>query len=473
MESKKAKSWKIKDIRQYYPFRVAVTILIALITGAMWMHVFTSAPNHRFGDPIFWALLSTLILPLCLRWQYKLYRRHAQRVLFMLDAIENNDNAIHFAEDEDYADTRLINQALNRVTHILYNVKSETAQQEKYYELILDCINTGILVLNDNGAVYQKNGEALRLLGLNVFTHISQLARIDSRLMSILSNCRTGDKLQIPVSNERGTVNLSIRVSDITIRKEHFRILALNDINSELDEKEIDSWVRLTRVLTHEIMNSVTPITSLSDTLLNLTQTPPDVIEKEREKASPPMKDEIRKGLQTISSTGKGLLAFVESYRKFTRIPTPEPSLFYVKSFIERMTELARHQYPNTLISFHSTVTPDDLILYADENLISQVVINLLKNAIQAIESVEQTNKEGRIDIRAYCNEAEAVLIEISNTGPSIAQDIAEHIFIPFFTTKEGGSGIGLSISRQIMRLSGGNIVLLPGKKTTFVLKFN
>lgn len=156
----------------------------------------------------------------------------------------------------------------------------------------------------------RKNSEALRLLGLNVFTHVSQLNRVDPRLSSLLANCRPGDKLQMPFNNERGTVNMSVRVSDITVRKEHLRILALNDINNELDEKEIDSWIRLTRVLTHEIMNAVTPITSLSDTLLGLTE-------------AQVSKEEIRNGLQTISSTGKGLLSFVESYRKFTRIPTP------------------------------------------------------------------------------------------------------------------------------------------------------
>ena len=156
-----------------------------------------------------------------------------------------------------------INRALNRVGHILYNVKAETAQQEKYYELILDFVSTGLLVLNDNGAVYQKNKEALRLLGLNIFTHIHQLSKVDTTLMEKIENCRPGDKLQVIFHNERGTVNLSIRVSEINVRKEHLRILALNDINTELDEKEIDSWIRLTRVLTHEIMNSVTPITSV------------------------------------------------------------------------------------------------------------------------------------------------------------------------------------------------------------------
>ncbi len=319
-----------------YSFRVAVSLAVALLAGVMWT------------VDVFWGALCTALLPIALYWQQKLYRHHVRKVLFMLDAIENNDNAIHFSETENTADARLVNRALNRV----------------------------------------------------------------------------------------------------------------NDINNELDEKEIDSWIRLTRVLTHEIMNAVTPITSLSDTLLGLTE-------------AQVSKEEIRNGLQTISSTGKGLLSFVESYRKFTRIPTPEPSLFYVKSFIERMVELARHQHPDVRVTFHTDIAPSDLILYADENLVSQVVINLLKNAMQAIESDKDTDKEGHINIRAYCNEAEAILIEISNNGPAIPNDIAEHIFIPFFTTKEGGSGIGLSISRQIMRLSGGNLSLLPGKETTFILKFN
>ena len=432
----------IRLLTERYWFRLGVSLCFA-ITAALFYS------NRDFV----WMILSLCFLIFSIWWQLSLYRIHTKRVLFIIDALENNDNAIHFPEEKTTPETRDINRALNRVGHILYNVKSETAQQEKYYELILDCINTGVLVLNDNGAIYQKNNEALRLLGLNVLTHIRQLSKVDVTLMQKVEFCRTGEKLQITFNNERGTVNLSIRVSDITIRKEHLRILALSDINSELDEKEIDSWIRLTRVLTHEIMNSVTPITSLSDTLLSLSDT---------------HDEEIRSGLQTISTTGKGLLAFVESYRRFTRIPTPEPSLFYVKAFIDRMVELARHQNTCKNITFHTDISPADLIVYADENLISQVVINLLKNAIQAIG----TQADGKIEISARCNDSEEILIEIKNNGPVIPPEIADHIFIPFFTTKEGGSGIGLSISRQIMRLSGGSITLLPGKETKFVLKF-
>lgn len=252
-------------------------------------------------------------------------------------------------------------------------------------------------------------------------------------------------------------MHLSIRVSEMTLQEKHVRILTINDINSELDDKEIDSWMRLTRVLTHEIMNSVTPITSLSDTLLSIHGN---------------ADSEILGGLEVISATGKSLIAFVESYRKFTHIPTPEPSLFYVRKFAERMVKLTRHHINLPNVRIEVAVEPSDLIVYADENLISQVVLNLLKNAMQAIGS-EQT--DGCICFKAYCNDDEAVLIEVSNNGPAIPPEEAEHIFVPFFTTKEGGSGIGLSISRQIMRLSGGSIALKSApaaKQTSFVLTF-
>ncbi|WP_288360795.1 ATP-binding protein [uncultured Bacteroides sp.] len=431
-----------RQLSYRYWFRIVLTVCACLLTA--WFGF--QKEYIGFGICIILLILSII-------WQMRLYRHHIKQVLFMIDALENNDNTFRFPEEDGTMESRQINVALNRVGHILYNVKSETAQQEKYYELILDFVSTGLLVLNDNGAVYQKNKEALRLIGLNIFTHVRQLSKVDTVLMNRVENCRPGDKLQVTFHNERGTVNLSIRVSEINVRKEHLRILALNDINTELDEKEIDSWIRLTRVLTHEIMNSVTPITSLCDTLLSMSES---------------KDEEISHGLQTISATGKGLLSFVESYRQFTRIPTPEPSLFYVKAFIERMVELARHQNPCDNIIFHTEISPADLILYADENLISQVVINLLKNAIQAIGN----QPDGKIEIQAYCNDTEEILIEIKNNGPEIPLEIAEHIFIPFFTTKEGGSGIGLSISRQIMRLSGGSLTLLPDKEIKFILKF-
>lgn len=403
------------------------------------------------------------LLPVGIGWMAALrsvshlFKRNAQKIALMFDAIDNSDYAFKYVTRGRSSNDKMVNESLNRITQILFQAKAETVQKEKYYELIMNQVNTGIIVEDDKGYIFQTNNEALRLLGLTIFTHVRQLGRIDEKLERLISDAHAGEKQQISFTNERGTVHLSVRVSEMTLQEKHVRIIAINDINSELDDKEIESWIRLTRVLTHEIMNSVTPITSLSDTLLSLHQN---------------VDEEIRSGLEVISSTGKSLIAFVESYRKFTHIPTPQPSLFYVNKFAERLTQLARHHnnYPN--ITIHIDVEPEDLIVYADEGLITQVVLNLLKNAMQAIGH-EQV--DGRILIKAYCAPNEAVILEVTNNGPLIPPEEAEHIFVPFFTTKEGGSGIGLSISRQIMRLSGGSIALRsnPDKRqTTFVLTF-
>lgn len=387
---------------------------------------------------------------------YKHYTRYLRKITFMFEAIENDDFAFKFPAASLSSGDNLFSHTLNRIKDLLLKAKADAAEKEKYYEIILNCVNTGILVLNEKGDIFQHNNEALRLLGLTVLTHVSQLKNIDEELPRLLGSVKPGEKKQTSIRNERGTVCLSVRASEIIIRNQPLRIIVLNDIEKELDEKEIDSWIRLIRVLTHEIMNSITPVTSLSDTLL---------------KVHGHTNEDLRHGLEVISTTGKNLVSFVESYRRFTRIPSPEPTLFYVGKFVSRLIELACHRdrYPD--ISVETDIRPADLILYADEKLISQVMLNLLKNAVQAIGS----KPDGKIGIKAYCNAEEEILIEVSNNGSAIPQEIASHIFIPFFTTKEGGSGIGLSVSRQIMRLSGGNIALkssASGGLTTFVLTF-
>lgn len=297
-------------------------------------------------------------------WFYRLYTFNTRKIAFLLDAIENDDPAVRFYEHASPSDSTMVNVMLNRIACILYNVKQETAQREKYYELIMDFVETGIVVLNSKGSVYQKNKEAMNLLGLDVLTHVKQLSRISDELMTALEKAVPGDKLQIQFNTERGTVHLALRVSGIRIKDEELRIIALSDINRELDEREIDSWIRLTRVLTHEIMNSLTPVTSLSETLLALPGAE---------------NEEMKQGLETIHTTGKGLINFVMSYRKLTRLPAPEPSLFYVLPFLERMIKLAQHQHPCPNITFSILEAREDLIVFADENLIAQVVTNLLK----------------------------------------------------------------------------------------------
>ena len=423
--------------------RLVIVLLMAgicvwLITEHNWLWLFVAFPT------LVWTVWSF----------YRLYTYHTRKVAFLLDAIENDDPAVHFYEHVVDKDASKVNAMLNRIARILQNIKKETVQREKYYELIMDFVETGIVVLDEKGNVFQKNQKVLKLLGLEVLTHVKQLSHISENVEKALMEAMPGQKKQVEYSTERGIVNLSMQVSGITIQDKPLRIIALNDINHELDEREIDSWIRLTRVLTHEMMNSLTPVTSLSETLLTLPGTQKD--------------EELRQGLEIIHTTGKGLVNFVMSYRKLTRLPSPDPTLFDVRPFLERMMKLALHQhsYPNIRMILEEV--KEDLMVFADESLLTQVMTNLLKNAVQAIGDTE----EGEIRIRAYCDDQDLVRIEVSNNGPKISPEVAGQMFVPFFTTKKEGSGIGLSLSKQIMRLQGGSIALLPYKNewTTFVV---
>ena len=385
---------------------------------------------------------------------YRTYTYHTRKVSFLLDAIENNDSSIHFYERIPDQDTSQVNVMLNRIACMLQGIKLETIQQEKYYELILDFVETGIVVVDEKGVVQQKNRKALELLGMEVFTHVKQLGRVSEAMEKAFREVLPGQIMQVEYTHERGTMTLCLKGSSIRIHEQTLRIIALNDISHELDEREIDSWIRLTRVLTHEIMNSLTPVTSLSEMLLTLPGAAND--------------EELRQGLETIHTTGKGLASFVMSYRKLTRLPSPEPTLIDVRPFLERMVQLAKHQHPSPNICITLEEVKEDLMAFADESMLTQVLTNLLKNAVQAIGA----SLEGEIRLRASVDAQESVRIEVSNNGPKIAPEIAEQMFVPFFTTKTEGSGIGLSLSKQMMRLNGGTLTLLPYRNewTTFVV---
>ena len=433
----------MKKYLNTFPTHLVIVLLIAgicawLINERNWLWLCVALPT------LGWAI-----------WKfYALYTSHTRKVAFLLDAIENDDPAVHFYEHVIDKDSSQVNEMLNRIARMLQTIKHETVEREKYYELILDFVETGIVVLDDKGVVFQHNRKALELLRLEVLTHVKQLGRVSVEVENVFREMLPGQKMKVEYTHERGTTVLCFTASSITIQDKRFRIIALNDISHELDEREIDSWVRFTRVLTHEMMNSLTPVTSLSESLLTLPGARQD--------------EELRQGLETIHTTGKGLVNFVMSYRKLTRLPSPEPTLFDVRPFLERMVQLAKHQHlsPNVRITLEKV--SEDLMAFADESMMTQVMTNLLKNAVQAIGKTE----EGEIRLRAYVDAQDIIRIEVANNGPKIAPEIAAQMFIPFFTTKEEGSGIGLSLSKQMMRLQGGSIALLPYRDewTTFVV---
>lgn len=361
---------------------------------------------------------------------YRHYRRNIKKVIFLFDAIDNVDFSFNFPMQGVSKNDRILHQSLNRIKAFLQHTREEQMEREKYYEKILNMVDAGIMVVDSHDNVLQHNQGALRLLDTDVLTHLNQVR----------------EKLKDEHLSKHETATM--------IKDKPVRIIAISDVSHELSNQEIDSWIKLIRVLTHEIMNTITPVTSLSETLLN------ELGEKEE--------NDLRIGLETIHKTSQELLSFVNNYRRFTHVPQPQPSLFYVEPFLNRMAMLCNHE-----VSIK--VSPKDLIAYADESLIAHVVTNLLKNAVEAIKEKESTevseDKHAFIRIKAYANEQEAIVIDVTNNAGIIPDDIAAHIFIPFFTTKKEGSGIGLSLSRQIMRVSGGTLSLHQNKEentTTF-----
>lgn len=376
-------------------------------------------------EVVFLLVIAVVAVAGCLYF-WRRYRSTVGKVTFLFNAIDNGDYNFRFAEGDKAAGDKGLNRSLNRVKDILMHARDEQMEREKYFELILDSVNTGIIVVEDGrGVVLRYNRAAQKLLQREVITHVDQI--------------------------KETMKNFSSRETNTFLKGRRVRIVAFSDIKGELANQEIDSWVKLIRVLTHEIMNTVTPIVSLSDTLLRHSE------------------GEQHEGLSVINRTGKELVRFVENYRRFTHVPTPQPTLFYVKPFLERMTSLAR-QLMKDGCEVGIDVQPKDLLVYADEGLISRVVSNLLKNAAEAVPS------GGHIWLKAYTGENDTVAIDVIDDGPMIPDDVASHIFVPFFTTKKDGSGIGLSISRQIMRVSNGFISLVTDRAnrlTIFRLIFN
>ena len=399
-------------------------------------------------------IFSILFVPLVGLCIYRIIRRYGEsirRVTFMFNAIDNDDLTFRFRDDEAEADNRMLNTALNRIKEIIVRAKLRAEERERYYQLIMECARTGLVTVNDAGSVYQANGEALRIFGLPRMTHIRQTETSMPEACRALQQIRTGQRLHVKEMTEAGEVNLSLTCAEIMLDQKRLRVIAVSDIDDYLAQTQIESWSKLTRILTHEIMNSLAPITSLSDTLLHLGR---------------PLDTDVAQGLETISATSRRLTAFVETFRRFTRIPEPQKAPVEVRGLLERAAALVATPQVGITVD----VQPAEMLVYADEGLVSQVVVNLLKNAREAVAA----QPDARIDVRARIDEGENIRIDVTDNGKAIPAAVTENIFTPFFTTKADGSGIGLSVSRRIMQLHNGSLRLTSNTdhRVTFTLLF-
>ncbi|MDD3077995.1 MAG: ATP-binding protein [Paludibacter sp.] len=395
------------------------------------------------------SLISGIIVLIALYNLWKHNKRYNQNILFLLNALENGDYSFHFSETNLSRREKELNLMLNRIKDILTNARKAVIENEKFLSLIVESVSTGIIIVDEKSHVQTVNRAALDLLGLPVFTHLNQLSVINESFPLLFKGIMPEDNLQISIPNEKEEIQISLRMSEINLKEGKVKIITLNNIGSELETKEIESWVRLIRVMTHEIMNSIAPITSLSETLLSFYKK----TDMDRDEAIS-LRNNTIEAFETIHSTARGLLSFVESYRKFTSVPKPKIEPLLIRPLIDKVIHLESQVIEQNQVNVQIQAVDNTTTIQADEKLIFQVLINIIKNALEAIPL-----HDGNLIIRYGKQMPDKVFIEVCNNGQPIPADVLPNIFIPFFTTKENGSGIGLSVSRYIMRLHGGKLI--------------
>ena len=360
-------------------------------------------------------------------------RKIIGKIDFMSDALDSGESAFRYSEDH-WSDRRL-NRSLNRLRSIFEAEKSDIRERERYFGIMLDHVQSGVIVI-DGDKIDYSNVIARGFLGMSDISSLRQIERISPELANAFRSASEVESKASLVS-ERGTVQFSISACTARLHGKDVSIVTFNDITREMENNESESWTRLIRVLTHEIMNTVTPIASLSSALSqNL-----DAYDTE----------DVRSALGTISSSSEGLISFVQSYRSLTHIAAPVRKAFYLRDLVNDSVTIAQANWPSARVSYHEL--SEDIILYADYGQISQVMNNLIKNAVQAGAS--------DIDITASIDKRDRTVINVANNGEPISETGREQIFVPFYTTKGvSGTGVGLSLCRQIIRLNGGTINL-------------
>ncbi|MBC8185714.1 GHKL domain-containing protein [candidate division KSB1 bacterium] len=370
-----------------------------------------------------------------------------------LEAIKYEDFSLSFSGKKLGKSFDELKTAFNDVLRKFQKTRAEKEEHHRYMQTVVQHIGIGLLSFETDGEVKLVNTAAKRLLKVNVLKNINSLKHGNPLLVETLFQLKPGDKKLVKIEKNGETQQVIIYGTEFILREQKYTLVSLQNIQTELEEKEMEAWQNLIRVLTHEIMNSITPIASLASTVNNLLADCQNDTQKCAQLESETIED-ISSAAQTIEKRSKGLLNFVESYRKLTRIPRPDFQIFTISYLFSRIEQLMKTKMEEDKINFFSDIDPESLELTADPEMVEQVLINLLLNAIDAVK----TKQKGKIKLLARMDSMGRVIIQVSDNGAGIIQSVLDKIFIPFFTTKQEGTGIGLSLSKQIMRLHRGNI---------------
>ncbi len=346
-----------------------------------------------------------------------------------------------------------LKQAFNIITTEFQNLRAEKESNHQYLQNVVEHVGIALICFDDKGEIQLMNHAAQKMLHKPYMQNIQGLRHVDRDLLYTLQRLKSGERelLKLVVKDE--LLNLAIEATEFKLQDTSYKLISLQNIRTELDEKELEAWQKLIRVTTHEIMNSVTPIISLTG-LINTLIEDESGEQKALEEILPEDIEDIRQGLHTIENRSKGLLRFVNAYRSIYKQPKPNFQKVIAQDLLQRLATLFKSEWQERSIRFEMDVPDYDLMMTADPELLEQVLINLLKNAMQAVEG----KADARILLSAFRTAENRIILQVQDNGGGIPEDFKEQIFIPFFTTKEKGSGVGLSLSRQIMRLHKGRI---------------
>jgi len=377
-----------------------------------------------------------------------------------LQSIKYSDFSQSFKDEGKGKSFELLRNHFTEVMNAFRKTRSEKEEQARYLQTVVKHIGVGLIVFQPDGEVELINKAAKQLLGINQLKNIKSLQPLSKKLVKTLLSLKPREKATIKVEIDSEFLHLSLYGTEFKLGGSQYSLVSLQNIHSELEATEIEAWQKLIRVLTHEIMNSVTPISSLASTINGLVK---------EDMVSESQKD-IKEAAQTIKKRSHGLMHFVDAYRNLTLVKKPNFEIFPIKELFSRVEKLMQTDFKEKGIRFKVSVKPRTLELTADPELIEQVLINLLLNAQQAVSGC----KKAEVCLEARLDKRGKIVVEVKDNGPGIPKDNLEKIFIPFFSTKEGGSGIGLSLSRQIMRLHKGSIGVHsePYSETSITLTF-
>jgi two-component system nitrogen regulation sensor histidine kinase NtrY len=450
-------------------FKIQITLRLALLVATLSLFI-----NLFYTDSLgFTRFLIFFVIVLEIYYLYKYVERSNQEVISFLKTIQYEDFTHTYPERKTGSGFDDLFKEFNNVIRKFRDIRMEKEAQYQYLKTIVQHVGIGIITFDNKGEVQIFNGAARRLIGINEIKNVNQLSAISKELITAIKELRTGGRDLIKIKRKGDDVQLAVYAIELSMQGKAFKLISLQNIQSELEEKEMEAWQNLIRVLTHEIMNSVTPISSLAATveteLSELLNQEGEVSQIENETL-----EDFHLAMKTIHNRSDSLIKFVGDFRNMTRIRHPMLTSSSVTELVDHIAILLKQMIESKGIELDVQIDPKELVIYLDKEQIEQVVLNLVKNAIEALSENDEEGKEDKkLTIKAWRDE-EGSYISIADNGTGIEEEALKKIFIPFFTTKKNGSGIGLSLSKQIMRNHKGSIAVdsIMNAGTEFILRF-